>query len=203
MSPEDRRKHITDTARHLFAERPYTTVSTQDVADAAGVARSLVHHYFSGIKDVFLAVVASSGAAMAAVRDAGPETPFAERIAHNVDAALNLVDANRETWMAIFGHGVDSGDPQIRALLAAVKTRGVNRTLIANADVLTDTPATRFALECFQDFSAAAIRQWLRGDVTRETTQVLLVDTGMTLMHTIIPALPGAEVEQHPVELDE
>jgi AcrR family transcriptional regulator len=44
MAPEERRRHIIETAHGLFAERPYTEVSTQDIADAAGVARSLAHH---------------------------------------------------------------------------------------------------------------------------------------------------------------
>jgi AcrR family transcriptional regulator len=189
MSPQQRREHITETARHLFAERPYSTVSTQDIADAAGVARSLVHHYFSGIKDVFLAVVASSGAALADVRDAGPETPFAERIARNVAASLDIVDANRETWMAVIGHGVDSGDPQIRMVVAAVRERGVNRNLAANADLLEDTPATRYALRCFQDFTAAATRSWILGEATRAEAEALIVGTGMNLMQVVIPTL--------------
>src|SRR3954451_19899145 len=105
LTPEARRQGILDAARVLFSERAPGTVSTADVAEAAGVARSLVHHYFGGIDEVFIAVVARSGAALADVRTAGPETPFAQRIAHNVTAGLDVVAENRETWLAVVNHG--------------------------------------------------------------------------------------------------
>jgi hypothetical protein len=39
-------------------------VSSQDGADAAGVTRLLVRHYFPGIREVLPAVVASAGGAL-------------------------------------------------------------------------------------------------------------------------------------------
>lgn len=196
MSRDDRRRHITDTARRLFSERPYTSVSTADIADAAGVARSLVHHYFGGIRSVFFAVVASSGASLSDVRDAGPETPFEERIARNVAAGLDIVDENREMWLAVVGHGVDSSDPQVHALLVTIKERSVARMLVANADVLSDTAPTRFALSCFQDFSAAATRAWVLGEATRDEAEALLISTGSNLMRRVIPELEDSGLER-------
>src|SRR3954469_6323549 len=112
MSPNDRRAQIIDAARTLFSDRPVNEVSTADVAARAGVARSLVHHYFGGINEVFWAVVASSGAQLSDERVAGPETPLKERLARNTAAGLDVVAANRETWLAIMGHGIGGG-PQI------------------------------------------------------------------------------------------
>jgi AcrR family transcriptional regulator len=192
MSAEDRRQHIIDTARTLFAQRPYGAVSTQDIADAAGVARSLVHHYFRGIKDVFLAVVASSGPSLADVRTAGPDTPYEERVAHNVRAALDVADDNRETWMAVVGHGIDSGDPEIRALVAAIRERSIERMLDANADILRDTPRTRLALRSFHDFSGGAIRDWLTGLVTRADVEAVLIATGVALFRDVDPVYNAA-----------
>src|SRR5690348_10819125 len=65
LSPEARRQHIIEAARGVFSEHPYSAVSTAEVAEAAGVARSLVHHYFGGIRGLFLAVIAQGGAALA------------------------------------------------------------------------------------------------------------------------------------------
>jgi len=192
MSAEARRQHIIDTARTLFAQRPYGAVSTQDIADAAGVARSLVHHYFRGIKDVFLAVVATSGPELADVRTAGPETPYEERIAHNVRAALDLAERNRETWMAVVGHGIDAGDAEVRALITAIRKRSIERTLAANADVLQDTPRTRLALRSFHDFSGGAIRDWLNGEATRADVEAVLIATGTALFRDVARAFNAA-----------
>src|SRR3954447_17377859 len=138
LTPEARREVILDAARVVFSERAPGTVSTADVADGAGVARSLVHHYFGGIDEVFIAVVARSGAALAEVRTAGPERPFAERIAHNVTAGLDVVAENRETWLAVVNHGRSATDQRIRTLVELAADRSVDRMLSANADLLDD-----------------------------------------------------------------
>jgi AcrR family transcriptional regulator len=177
LAPDARRRAIVHAARALFAERPYGDVTTADVARAAGVARSLVHHYFGGIRGVFLAVVSDGAAALAGVRTAGPETPLDERLAHNVAAALDVVAANRETWLAVAAHGPAAPDPEIRAIAELGVTRSVERALAVNADVLQDTPATRLALRAFHAFSTEATFAWVTGQATREEVEALLVTT--------------------------
>jgi AcrR family transcriptional regulator len=189
LNPEARRQHILDAARALFSERPYTSVTTADVARAAGVARSLVHHYFGGIGEVFVAVVAQGGAALSDVRTAGPETPFDERLARNIAASLDVIAENRETWLAVAGHGAALGDPRIRALVDAAVQRSIERTLAANPDVIQDTPVARYALRCFNAFSAEATRVWLTGEATRAATEALLVTASRDLLLHTIPAL--------------
>jgi AcrR family transcriptional regulator len=192
LAPDDRRQEILDAARRLFAQRPYTNVSTAEIAEAAGVARSLVHHYFGGIRGVFLAVAAGGAAALSEARDAGPEVPFEERTAHNVAAGLDVIEANRETWLAVIGHPPDPADADIHALLVAARERNVERTLAANADLVRDTPAARHALRCFSAFTIEATRSWLVGDATREDTEALLLAAGRNLLTVVIPTLPDA-----------
>jgi AcrR family transcriptional regulator len=191
LSPDERRRQILDAARRLFAERPLAEVSTGDVADAAGVARSLVHRYFGGVREVFLAVVADGAAAFTDVRDAGPETPFEERTAHNIAAGLDLIAANRETWLAVVVNSAGRPDPEIQAIVAAGKDRAVERTLRANADILDDTPTARFALRCFVELTNEAARAWMMGERTREETEALLITAGRDLVRHTIPALEG------------
>ena len=192
LAPDDRRQEILDAARQLFAQRPYTNVSTAEIAEAAGVARSLVHHYFGGIRGVFLAVAAGGAAALSEARDAGPEVPFEERTAHNVAAGLDVIAANRETWLAVVGHPPDPADADIHALLVAARERNVERTLAANADLVRDTPEARHALRCFSSFTIEATRTWLVGDATREETEALLLTAGRNLLTVVIPALQDA-----------
>jgi AcrR family transcriptional regulator len=191
LAPDDRRQEILGAARQLFAQRPYSTVTTAEIAEAAGVARSLVHHYFGGIRGVFLAVAASGSAALAAARTAGPETPVEERTAHNVAASLDVIADHRETWLAVLGQALDPTDADIHALVLAAKERGIDVTLRANSDILTDTPATRFALRCFTEFTIEATRTWLLGRRSRDETEALLLTAGRNLLLHVIPALPG------------
>jgi AcrR family transcriptional regulator len=192
LNPDTRRQEILLAARKLFSERPYTSVSTADVADAAGVARSLVHHYFGGIRELFLAVVADGAGALADLRRAGPETPLDERLAANVKAGLDVVAENRETWLAIVVYGASIDDPGIRQLITAGIEQNLERTLAANSDVLDDTPTTRSALRCFNAFIVEATRQWLTGECTREEIESLLVTAFRTVILETIPALESS-----------
>lgn len=189
LDPDIRRQQILVAARGLFSERPFTSVSTADVARAAGVARSLVHHYFGGIRELFMAVIAQGGAALVDVRRAGPEVPLDERLARNVAAGLDVVDRNRETWLAVVVHGGALADEGIRSLVAAATERNIDRTLAVNSDVVEDTPNSRFALRCFNAFATAATREWIAGERTREETESLLVTAFRDMLLHTIPAL--------------
>lgn len=189
LNPDERRQEILEAARRLFAERSYRSVSTAEVAEAAGVARSLVHHYFGGIRDVFLAVVADKALELSAVRTAGPETPFERRVAGNVTAALDTVAANRETWMAAAGHGGDPDDAEIAAITHLALEANIERNLTANADMLSDTPLTRYALRCWAAFSVQAIRSWLVDEVTREDAECLLTASFRAMVLDVIPRM--------------
>jgi AcrR family transcriptional regulator len=189
MTPDERRQEILDVARRLFSEQPYTSLSTADIAEAAGVARSLVHHYIGGIREVFIAVVTQGAAALTDVRQAGPETPFEERTARNIAATLDVIGDNRETWLAVAGHGADPADPLLHSLVLAARERSVDQTLRVNSDILTDTPTARYALRCFAAFTAEVARGWLIGEATREEAEALLLTVGRDLIQRVIPAL--------------
>jgi AcrR family transcriptional regulator len=182
--------NIVEAARTLFAERPYSAVTMADIAEAAGVARSLVAHYFDGVRGVFLAVVSQGAAAFAGMRTAGPETPLDKRLAYNVAAGLDVIDENRETWLAVI-RGAEATDPEIRAITEMAVAASVERALQLNSDIIDDTPATRLALRCFHAFSTAATLAWVTGEATREEAETLLVTALRDLLTRTIPSLEG------------
>ena len=57
LTPAERRDQILDAANVLFAKHGYEVVLIEDVAKSAGVTRGLVHHYFGGRKEVYLALL--------------------------------------------------------------------------------------------------------------------------------------------------
>src|SRR4029453_4002927 len=57
LSAAERRHQILDAANELFAERGYEEVFVEDIASSAGVTRGLVHHYFGGRKEVYIALL--------------------------------------------------------------------------------------------------------------------------------------------------
>src|SRR6476619_6006860 len=62
LDPGQRREQILDAANALFAERTYDEVSIEDIASSASATRGLVHHYFGGRKEVYIALLERLGA---------------------------------------------------------------------------------------------------------------------------------------------
>jgi len=57
LPPDERRRHLTEVALEVFAKRGYSETELSDVADAAGIRRPLLYHYFGGKEDLYLAVL--------------------------------------------------------------------------------------------------------------------------------------------------
>ena len=177
LDPAQRREQILDAANVLFAERAYDAVSIEDIASAAGVTRGLVHHYFGGRTEVYVALLERLGAQREA--DLRPPVgPSARaRLADTVSRWLDWTEANRMIYLATIAHGEDITDPNVRRVVSDLMRRAVALLTAFHADVAQDSPRLRHALECWTGLNRAATRRWLRGEATREATHELLTST--------------------------
>jgi AcrR family transcriptional regulator len=176
----------------LFAERAYDEVSIEDIASAAGVTRGLVHHYFGGRKDVYIALLERLGAQ----REDQLRQPVGDdaraRVADTVSRWLDWTEANRTIWLATIAHGEDIADPDVRRVVADLVRRSVALLTTFHADIAQDTPRLRYALECWTALNRAATRRRLLGEATREATQELLASTLEHVLRTFgAPPAPG------------
>jgi AcrR family transcriptional regulator len=177
LEPGQRREQILDAANTLFAERAYDEVSIEDIASTAGVTRGLVHHYFGGRKEVYIALLERLGA----LREERLRPPAGRsaraRVADTVSRWLDWTEANRTIWLATIARGEDIADPDIRSVVADLMRRAVALVAAHHADIAQDSPRLRYALECWTALNRAATRRWLRGEATRETTHELIAST--------------------------
>jgi AcrR family transcriptional regulator len=181
----DQRTRILESARALLAERPLAELSTADVAAAAGVPRDLVHDHFEGLGAIQQAIGLDVARRISRSERVGPETPVDERLRHNADAMLDVLAADREAWLATAA-GAD-----VSAAGRRVREETIERMLAIHADLLTDTPTTRAALDAFVSFSDAVCRRWLERDITREQAHAILTRTMLDLLQRTIPAVEG------------
>jgi AcrR family transcriptional regulator len=184
LNPAQRREQILHAANELFAERAYDEVSIEDIATAAGVTRGLVHHYFGGRNDVYIALLERLGAQ----REQQLRPPVGRsaraRVADTVSRWLDWTEANRTIWLATIAHGEDIADPQVRQVVADLVRRAVALLTTFHADIAEDTPRLRYALECWTALNRAATRRWLHGEATREATHELLASTLEHILRT-------------------
>lgn len=189
---EARRQQIIDAARPLFAAKPITQITVADIAEAAGVSRSLVQTYFGTITDVFMAVLAKSGAAQVDARSAKPPTPLKKRLDINVPASLDVVEAHREIWYAVMGHAHTSGNEQVDAIRKQLNEFNVERTLEVHSDLLADTPTTRVALRALMALWVETTRACLDDEITRPQLEAYIKAVNYAIVKTAIPAMEAA-----------
>ena len=184
LAPAQRREQILDAANALFAERGYDEVSIEDIANAAGVTRGLVHHYFGGRKQVYIALLERLGA----VREEQLPPPVGRsaraRVGDSVSRWLDWTERNRTIWLATLGRGEDIADPDVRAVVLDLVRRAVALVAGHHADIADDSPRLRYALECWTGLNRTATRRWLQGEATRQATQELLALTLEQVLRT-------------------
>ena len=177
LHPEQRREQILDAADALFSERAYDEVSVEDIASSAGVTRGLVHHYFGGRKEVYIALLERLGT----MREQQLPPPVGRsaraRLADTVSRWLDWTEQNRTIWLATLGRGEDIADPDIRAVVTALVRRAAALVAARHPAIADDTPRLRYALEMWTGLNRAATRRWLQGEATRQTTHELIAST--------------------------
>ena len=174
-----------DAANDLFAERGYEEVSVEDIARAAGVTRGLVHHYFGGRTEVYIALLER----LDAMREGSLRQPEGRsgraRVEDTVSRWLDWTEANHLIYLGTIAPGEDIADPEVRRVVADLRGRAVALLATFHADIAQhDSPRLRYALECWTGLNRAATRRWLRGDATRKATQEVLASTLHNVLRT-------------------
>jgi len=192
LTAAERREQLLDVANALLAERGYEEVTVDHIAKAAGVARGLVHHYFGGRKEVYLALLER----LAAGREGDLRPPLGRsaraRVSDSVSRWLDWTEANQTIYLGTIAPGEDIADPDVRLVVADLVRRAVVQLAAFHRDIAQDSPRLRHALECWTGLNRAATRRWLRGEATREETHELLASTLEHILRTFgtIPTAP-------------
>ena len=160
LEPQHRREHLLDNAAAIFAEMPYDDVLMEDIAARAGVSRSLLYHYFSSKRDLYVALFKRASGRFLARVSLDPQLPLAEQLATALEANIqSFVDHPFEA--VTINRGALSDDPAIQAIVAeelnVVGQRLVDQ-LVAEGHP-RDT--TEIAVEGWLAFVRAACVKWI------------------------------------------
>src|SRR5437763_13725730 len=129
---DERRAQILACARRLFSERNYDAVSTTDIAQDAGVARGLLHHYFGTKRDLYLEVVRSLMRMPSnPVPLQSPGRGLEVVISESAERWLQMLERNRGTWLAAIGGRGLGRDPEIESILDEAQEPAADRLIEA------------------------------------------------------------------------
>ncbi len=189
----ERREQILDCARGLFSERTYASVSTTEIAEAAGVARGLLNHYFGTKRALYLEVVRGLMRTPAnPVPLQAPGRGLETIISESVDRWLTMLTRNRGTWLAAIGGRGLGHDPEVEAILEEAREQAADRLIEAlqTYEAAQAPPELRALIRAYSGFAEAASIQWLeRGRLTREQTHAALVQGFLSIVRDVLPAV--------------
>lgn len=116
MSARERRRQLTNIGLELLADRPIQEVALDEVADRAGISRTLVFHYFPTKSDFYAAVVKAAGQRLlTGGRQPSGTTPRA-RVRSLISGYLRLVESSRDIYVRLV-RGAAGGDPAVLRVL--------------------------------------------------------------------------------------
>ncbi len=181
LTPEVRRRQIIDAARSLYDDRPYEDVSTRELAEAAGVARGLINHYFGDKRELFLEVMRDS---VILPEDTLPDfrdKDLDERVRMTIDWIMIGAEKYGLAWVNASGTTNLLGDADVQTIMDAANDTAAR--LMLDALGLDDSPSLRTLFIVHAGMVKGAIREWLQnGTMTRDETLDLLTSS---LTHVI------------------
>jgi AcrR family transcriptional regulator len=98
-----RKDEILDVATHLFSVRGFHGTRMDDVAEAAGLNKATVYHYYESKAELlFDLCVAALDDVLARLRAAGAELPPAQALEHYIVSVLSLIAEAPERGLVYF-----------------------------------------------------------------------------------------------------
>lgn len=195
LEHDERREQILATARELFTQRPYGAVSTVEIAEASGVTRGLLHHYFGTKRALYLEVVKELvGSPVLGVLNAlaaGPtDSDSVPTWEDSVALWMDVVETNQEAWLSAIGAGETGRDRAMHDILDESRERTATQVITVLGLDERRTPEVRALVRGFGGFAEEITREWLqRGRLSKAQAHVLLVGALPGMVDQLLPAV--------------
>lgn len=186
LTPEARRQQLVEIGAKLFAERPFNDVWVEEIAEAAGVSRGLVYHYFPN-KQAFFSAIVGHG-----LRDAfetstpDPDAPPHRWLLDGIDNLFGYAAENANIFRTIYLSKHMLGDEVTAAIRAGRELQLVRICeFVTPGDPPTETMRT--AMDAWAAMLDDLLLAWLDG---RETDRERLVRIAAgSLAGTVVTSL--------------
>lgn len=159
LSSEDRRAELLAIGAELFGQQPYDQVQIDNVAEQAGISRTLIYHYFPDKRAFFAAIVKQQADQLIETTNQLPLTgqTLFDEVRAGVVAYMEYQQQHpHSAWAAYVGIG--RSDPMLLGIDDDVKNRQAQRIMTRIIGV--ESPGRNLDPELERDL-AAIVRGWL------------------------------------------
>jgi AcrR family transcriptional regulator len=179
LGTDERREQLLAVGVGLLAGRPHQDISIEEIAEAAGVSKGLLYHYFPTKKEFILAAIGRGQVELARRLRPDSSLPPERQLFASIDAFLDYVEEHATAYLTIFKVGGE--DPDIAEALD-VGRRETLATLLAGLRRWKGSPvstepsaALETAAQGWLFFVEGAVHRWLEHrDLDRRQLRVML-----------------------------
>jgi AcrR family transcriptional regulator len=165
LENDERRRQLLDLGVDRFGGRSYDDVSIDDIAQAAGISKGLLYHYFPTKRAFYAACVAEAAERVLAACtqfDDGA-TPL-ERLDRGIAAYLAYVQEHGRAYANLMRSGVGV-DREIAAIVDETRAKFVGELLEGLGEAIPLTPLMKIALRGWVGLAEAATLAWVESGV--------------------------------------
>lgn len=194
LGVDERREQLLQIGMELFSTRPYEEIWIGEIAEAAGVSRGLLYHYFPNKRDFFVAVTRRAVEEIAQATAPDPELAGLDQLRHGVGAYVAYARDHREAYLATH-RGTLSGDPELRAVIEAGRVDQVELIAAAVAAGRPVTDALRLAIRGWMMMLLDVTVEWVERDrPSREVVTDMLVLALVGVVAAAVRADPELDI---------
>ena len=175
LTPDARRAELLRAGEQVFASKRVEDVSIEDIAEAAGVSKNLLYHYFSGKRELYLETIRTAADEMLRRTHPDMTLPPIERLRSSIDNHIEYIEQHADGYIKLLrGAG---GDPEVLEIVSAAQRKVVERTLAGlPLDGGTPPPGLELALFGWVAFIDHVSIAWLENrTMPRDDLREMLV----------------------------
>ena len=185
MTSEARRAQLAEATLAVVAERGYTGLTLDAVAERAGVTRNLLYHYFPrGHADLFVAAVELAGSTLTEGWVVDSDVPLEERLAANFQRFFEHALEPSDVWL-VHRKGRLLNEPELTALGERYRAIVVEAIALNHFGTEHPGPFAESALRSFLDFAEKALDECRELELDRDATYRLLADTLLAVVASV------------------
>ena len=174
LQVDERRRQVVEAGSRLFAEHAFEEISMRQIAEAAGISKALLYHYFPSKIELFKAAVAErAGELERLIEPSGDGTAF-EQLTNSLDAYLAWIETNSRAWTKLMQSAATL--PEAGTSVEGFRTRTLEQILRRLIGRRKPRPVLRNALNGWLGYVDAAILDWTdAGGLSRDQLRDLII----------------------------
>jgi AcrR family transcriptional regulator len=190
---DERRRQLIDAGSALFARHAFEEISMRQIAEAAGVSKALLYHYFPNKIELFKAAVQEHAGELQRITEPSGEGTPIEQLSETLDGYLAWIERNAETWAKLVQSA--TALPEAREVVQGFRAATLENIVVRLTEKRSPPPALRTTLQGWLGYIDAAILDWVaHRDLTREQLRDLLIAAFAAALYAARQADPEVEL---------